>query len=102
MAKNKRKIIRDMFFETYYKGVQNEECNLDFYYVNMTKEELKKEIDNTVFPKGWRKGQRVFNYIDDVYGIARRIQFEKHVDCFHNDDAIDAFLDAAADIINQG
>jgi len=24
------------------------------------------------------------------------------VDCFYNDDAIDVFLDAAVDIINQG
>ena len=35
MAKNKRKIIRDMLFEVYDKGVQNEECNLDFYYEKM-------------------------------------------------------------------
>ena len=35
MAKNKRKIIRDMLFEVYNKGVQNEECNLDFYYEKM-------------------------------------------------------------------
>ena len=32
MAKNKRKIIREMLFEVYDKGVKNEECNLDFYY----------------------------------------------------------------------
>jgi len=67
----------------------------------MTKEDLKKEIDNTVYPKQWRKGQRVFNHIDAVYGIARCIQFEKHVDCFYNDDAIDVFLNAAVDIINK-
>ena len=35
MAKNKRKIIKDMLFEVYDKGVQNEECNLDFYYEKM-------------------------------------------------------------------
>ena len=35
MAKNKRKIIRDMLFEIYGKGVQYEECNLDFYYEKM-------------------------------------------------------------------
>lgn len=74
----------------------------EFINLYMTKEDLKKEIDNAVYPKGWRKGQRVFNYIDDVYGIARRIKFKKHVDCFYNDDAIDVFLDAAVDIINQG
>ena len=35
MEKNKRKIIRDMLFEVYDKGVKNEECNLDFYYEKM-------------------------------------------------------------------
>ena len=35
MAKNKRKIIRDMLFDVYDKGVKNEECNLDFYYEKM-------------------------------------------------------------------
>lgn len=25
-------MIKDMLFEVYDKGVQNEECNLDFYY----------------------------------------------------------------------
>ena len=35
IAKNKRKIIRDMLFDIYDKGVKNEECNLDFYYEKM-------------------------------------------------------------------
>lgn len=67
----------------------------------MTVDELKEEIFANEFPKGWRKGQSVFNYIDQVYGLARYIQFEKGVDCFYNDNKIDAFLKEAVDIINN-
>lgn len=37
----------------------------------MTLEELKKEIFSVPQPPYWRKGQFVFNYIDQIYGIAR-------------------------------
>ena len=46
-------------------------------------------------PTNWRKGQSVFNVIDDTYGVARRVQFEDHVDCFYNDDKIDEFMQKA-------
>lgn len=68
----------------------------------ITVEELKKEISATKFPKNWRKGQSVFNYIDNVYGIARTIQFKYGIDCFYNDDNIDEFLNKAVEIINHG
>ena len=68
----------------------------------ITVEELKKEISKIEFPKNWRKGQSVFNYIDNVYGIARTIQFKYGIDCFYNDDNIDEFLNKAVEIINYG
>ena len=68
----------------------------------ITVEELKKEISEIEFPKNWRKGQSVFNYIDNVYGIARTIQFKYGIDCFYNDDNIDEFLNKAVEIINHG
>ena len=68
----------------------------------ITVEELKKEISEIEFPKNWRKGQSVFNYIDNVYGIARTIQFKYGIDCFYNDDNIDEFLNKAVEIINYG
>lgn len=68
----------------------------------ITVEELKKEISEIEFPKNWRKGQSVFNYIDAVYGVARNIQFEYRIDCFYNDKYIDDFLDKAVEIINYG
>lgn len=68
----------------------------------ITVEELKKEISEIEFPKNWRKGQSVFNYIDAVYGVARNIQFEYGIDCFYNDKYIDDFLDKAVELINHG
>lgn len=68
----------------------------------MTKEDLIKEIESQEFPKEWRKGQSVFNYIDAVYGVARNIQFEYKIDCFYNDDYIDDFINKAVELINNG
>ena len=68
----------------------------------ITVEELKKEISEIEFPKNWRKGQSVFNYIDAVYGVARNIQFEYRIDCFYNDKYIDDFLDKVVELINHG
>ena len=68
----------------------------------ITVEELKKEISKIEFPKNWRKGQSVFNYIDAVYGVARNIQFKYGIDCFYKDDNIDDFLNKAVEIINYG
>ena len=68
----------------------------------ITVEELKEEISEIEFPKNWRKGQSVFNYIDAVYGVARNIQFEYRIDCFYNDKYIDDFLDKAVELINHG
>jgi hypothetical protein len=44
-------------------------------------------------PNGWRDGQFVFNYIDEVYGVARYVQFIDGVDCFYDDEKIDEFID---------
>lgn len=46
-------------------------------------------------PKNWRKGQSVFNVVDEHYGVARSVQFIDHVDCFYNDDKISEFLTKA-------
>lgn len=47
-------------------------------------------------PKNWRKGQSVFNVIDENYGtVAREVQFKDGVDCFYDDTKIDSFIDHA-------
>lgn len=69
----------------------------------MTAEELKQEIYNWISnkPKNWREGQAVFNYVDEVYGVARIAQFKHHVDCFYWDDTIDEFIEKCAEIITE-
>lgn len=59
-----------------------------------TIQDLKKEVMDAMEskPKEWRRGQFVFNYIDETYGVARAVQFEDGIDCFYNDDAIDDFI----------
>lgn len=47
-------------------------------------------------PKSWRKGQKVFNTIEDLYGnVAREVQFIDGVDCFYDDseETINLFID---------
>lgn len=62
-----------------------------------TLEEFKKEVLTAMEgrPEWCRKGQFVFNYIDEVYHVARTVQFKSRVDCFHNDNNIDAFIECA-------
>ena len=46
-------------------------------------------------PKDWRRGQFVFNYIEENYGdVAREVQFQDNIDCFYNDDKIEEFIEA--------
>lgn len=69
----------------------------------MTFEELKKEIELALpnKPKNWRYGQFVFNYIDQVYRVARSVQFIDNIDCFYDDKMIDKFIKAAIKYIKS-
>jgi len=52
------------------------------------------EVDKC--PKNWRKGQKVFNVIEELYGkVARDVQFIDGVDCFYDDrdETINLFID---------
>lgn len=44
-----------------------------------------------------RKGQAVFNAVDELFGVARAVQFDDRVDCFYNDNHIIKFLVFAYD-----
>lgn len=46
-------------------------------------------------PTEWRRGQAVFNYINQNYHVARQVQFEDGIDCFYNDDKIEPFIIAS-------
>lgn len=48
----------------------------------------------------YRKGQAVFNYIDEFFGLARHIQFNCHIDCFYDDSQIENFLSEAYKLIS--
>lgn len=61
---------------------------------DMKLEDFKREVLSALEnkPKKWRKGQYVFNYIDNKYGVARYVQFVDEVDCFYDDAQIDKFI----------
>jgi len=46
-------------------------------------------------PKEWRKGQAVFNVVEQNWGVARDVQFQDGVDCFYDDSKIDQFIECA-------
>ena len=43
-------------------------------------------------PANWRDGQTIFNFVDEVFGVARHVQFKNNVDCFYDDRYIDEFI----------
>ena len=56
--------------------------------------EIWSNVD--ICPKKWRKGQKVFNVIEELYGnVARDVQFIDGVDCFYDDseETIKLFID---------
>lgn len=55
--------------------------------------EIEKGIQN--YPSNWRYGQKVFNYIDVNYNIARTVQYKDNIDCFYNDKNADDFIKKA-------
>lgn len=69
----------------------------------MSKEELKAEIKKVLSnkPKHIRDGQAIFTYVDEVYGVARKIQYGELIDCFYNDNQIEDFLDKTVEYVNR-
>lgn len=67
----------------------------------MTLEEFKNSIYSIEKPSNWRDGQFVFNTIDKLYKIARKVQFENKIDCFYNDSKINQFIVACFNEINK-
>lgn len=79
---------------------------MDKQIKDYTREELKEIIlDDSkkmkeLYPY-YRWGQAVFNYVDEYFGVARKVQFEDNVDCFYNDDAVDAFIEKTLDALGK-
>ena len=61
----------------------------------MTFEEFKNEVLKGIkeYPYDWRYGQKIFNYIDSKYKVARIVQYNYCIDCFYNDSVVDEFLE---------
>ena len=82
-----------------------ETLQLNNMKVTKTFKEFKDEVLNFAeneAPKSWRKGQAVFNYIDNNYKVARKIQFGNHnVDCFYNDDLVDEFIEKSYELLTK-
>lgn len=49
------------------------------------------EREKRLYPE-LRLGQAVFNVVDKYVGVARKVQFEHHIDCFYNNDKIKEFI----------
>lgn len=67
----------------------------------MTLEEFKNSIYNIEKPSHWREGQFVFNIIDQLYKVARKVQFEDGIDCFYDNSKIDQFIIACYNKLNK-
>ena len=79
---------------------------MDKQIKDYTREELKEIIldDSKKMKESYpyyRWGQAVFNYVDEYFGVARKVQFEDNVDCFYNDDAVDAFIEKTLDALGK-
>jgi hypothetical protein len=70
---------------------------------NITKEEFFAKIDEEIkkMPPNWRKGQKVFNAVDTIFGVAREVQFRHRIDCFHNDSKIEEFKKKSYEVYKQ-
>ena len=67
----------------------------------MTLEEFKNSIYSIEKPSNWRNGQFVFNTIDKLYKVARKVQFENKIDCFYDDSKINQFIVACFNEVNK-
>ena len=79
---------------------------MDTQIKDYTREELKEIIldeskkMNELYPN-YRWCQAVFNDVDEYLGVARKVQFEYNVDCFYNNDAVDAFIEKTLDALGK-
>lgn len=53
-------------------------------------------------PSCMRKGQFVYNYIHEKYGVANAVQYIDEVDCYNNDSKIDSFIQHAYNRVIEG
>lgn len=69
----------------------------------ITYEEFKNECLEVAEkrPSRIRKGQAIFNYVDEKYGVAREAQYVHGIDCFYLDEKIDEFIKCTYTILKD-
>jgi hypothetical protein len=69
----------------------------------LTKEEFFAKIGIAMkqMPNNWRKGQKVFNAINEEFGVARIVQFQYEIDCFNDDSKINEFKNKAYEVYRK-
>ena len=48
-----------------------------------------------------RKGQAIFNYVDEKYGVANEAQYVHKIDCYYLDEKIDEFIKCTYNILKD-
>lgn len=68
----------------------------------MSKDEFRKSIEIAIksYPDFLTHGQKVFKYIDEVYKVARYIQYNEKVYCGNDDSCIDKFIDITYTLVH--
>ncbi len=59
------------------------------------------EQASTERPDGWRLGQAVFNFTFGKYPKQANILRGSDVDCFHNDDKINVFIETMVELLRN-
>lgn len=89
----------EVWYADYTKWLENkyDELLLSNKETKLTFEDFKSEVLSAMDskPEHFRKGQFVFNYIELKYGVGRSVQKIDGVDCFHDDNKIDEFIERA-------
>ena len=69
----------------------------------ITYEEFRTEIQRVIESRDshLRKGQAIFNYVDEKYGVAREAQFVHGIDCFYLDEKIEEFIKCTYNILKD-
>lgn len=69
----------------------------------MTKQGLIDEINIALVnkPSYLRKGEFIYNYIDETYNVADDVRLKDFVSCLFDNDSIDKFLECDSKRIND-
>ena len=81
--------IENSHYKNMFSGCEKPNIN------KMTLEEFRDDVLSAMDskPEHLRKGQFVFNHIEQKYGVGKSVQKIDGVDCFYDDKMIDEFIE---------